>query len=190
MNLRKTIIGVLGALALAFGMVGAAGASTVTDATGTATISGDFLAIGDTVFFQEMTIPDGSTLGTVFNFNNSVVPPGLASFITVSFSGGTTLSTIKDLTFDFNSGANVFPITGPTGALLPAAAGFLVSLVTGPNTIKVTGTTAGAGPGGSFYSASLLATPIPAAGLLFGSALLIGGLYRRRKMVKEFGLPS
>jgi hypothetical protein len=32
--------------------------------------------------------------------------------------------------------------------------------------------------------------PLPATALLFGSALLGGGLMRRRKMIKEFGLPS
>ena len=32
--------------------------------------------------------------------------------------------------------------------------------------------------------------PLPAAALLFGSALLGGGLMRRRKMIKKLGLPA
>ena len=194
MNLRKTIIGALGALALAFGMVGAAEASTVTGATGTADISvngvlnADITAVGDVLFFEEKDILDGKTLATVFNFTNSGVPVGSVSAVVVTVISG--LSTLKNLTFDFNMG-DMFLITDSSGNTLPAANdGFLVSLLGGANTIKVTGTTSGAGAGSSLYSASLLATPIPAAGLLFGSALLIGGLYRRRKMVKEFGLPS
>jgi len=205
MNLRKTIIGALGALALAFGMVGGAGASTIDSFTPTATafISvndapfTDIMAVGDKLVFGEESIPDGTigamfgsdlTVATRFSFDVSGVPLGSALPVLVTFISGA--STLLDLTFEFNSDlATTFKITGPTGNLLPDADGFLVSLLAGTNKVKITGTVSGGG-GSSLYTATLLATPIPAAGLLFGSVLLIGGLYRRRKMVKEFGLPS
>lgn len=56
----------------------------------------------------------------------------------------------------------------------------------GASTIVVSGTAFGGGA----YTLGMSAVPLPAAALLFGSALLGGGLMRRRKMIKEFGLPA
>jgi hypothetical protein len=53
--------------------------------------------------------------------------------------------------------------------------------------MTVTGFTSSAG---GQFSLNVNTVPLPATALLFGSALLGGGLMRRRKMIKEFGLPA
>ena len=66
---------------------------------------------------------------------------------------------------------------------------FLFNVVQGAdaNTITISGTP---GPNNGFSSLDIAAVPIPAAGLLFGGALLGAGLLRRSRIREEVGLPQ
>ena len=187
MNLRKTIIGALGALALAFGMVGAAGASVVSpNSTGFTNMSPDDVlnSPGEEILFA-VTGADTGAISAEFDFTN-LTGFNTGQVVKVSVNANPTVS-IRNLQFLLN-GSSLLQVTSDSDPATILATDFFVALANGLNTLKVTGT--GLLTGASGFNASILATPIPAAGLLFGSALLIGGLYRRRKMVKEFGLPS
>lgn len=104
---------------------------------------------------------------------------------------GPTTYGIANLTFTWEEADTTFmnslTITDGSGfALLGLPTAFFTFLAQAAGyTLTVTGTTLA---GGGDYSL-ITSVPIPAAAFLFGSALLGGGLLRRRKMIKKFGLP-
>lgn len=108
---------------------------------------------------------------------------GIADLKYVWKEGATTILTLLVT----NSAG--FRCDGSNGCAEVGTLPFLFSHVfsTGLFTVQVTGVTLDSG---GDYSLVLTAVPLPAAALLFGSVLLGGGLMRRRKMIKEFGLPA
>lgn len=190
MEMMKILKGAAAALVLSFGFANAGQAATVTGETltGSGFITGDLILPNTSLSFGESfginALAVGTELNAVFGFNNQFAGAVSKVFVTT----GSVASVFEDLQFTFN-GLDVFNITGSAGVALPEFSGFFVNLLNGSNTVSVSGKFLGGSINPS-YSATLVATPIPAAGVLFGSVLLAGGLYRRRKMVKEIGLPA
>lgn len=118
--------------------------------------------------------------------------PGAEYHVDVEFSDGSPAG-FYDLTLSINGGAGI-AITDGNGLQI---VDFLTSaLISGTHATPADNVFVLSGVAFSSssiewpdYSIIIRAVPLPAAALLFGSALLGGGLLRRRKMIKDFGLP-
>lgn len=166
----------------------------LTDANNYTSGSGDLTALGRNILNSPFT--------DVYSFN--VQPGGLTISSTIQsiFEPPTGNEGIKNLTLlwtDTIGAQTLFHITGDFGLQCAAQAGcdgqsvsswpalFASALAAGHATLTIAGSTFSSG---GKYSLFLTAVPLPAAALLFGSAILGGGLMRRRKMIKKFGLPA
>lgn len=206
----KRIFAALGAMMLVFGLIGGASATSfniVTQSTTNLTQGDDYTAIDGQINVGSTSLasigPGGGPFGFVYEFvvaANSTF--NLLQTVSNQNEGGTASWGIQNLTYTW---------TGDTGLGL---SGLLTAVITDGDSNNVTGSdlpfiyvttltnaTAIALSGfitvtgfteaiGGQFSLNVTTVPLPATALLFGSALLGGGLMRRRKMIKKFGLPA
>lgn len=205
----KKIITALGATALVMGLIGGASAASlnvVTYSTTTLTLGDDYTATdgGVTVGNASLaTIGPVGFEGYVYEFELAAgTSYDLLSTVSNQNEGGTAGWGIQNLTYTWtvdagvtSSGPTVVVVTDGgsnniTGSPLPYQFITTMTNATGGALsvfMTVTGFTSSAG---GQFSLNVNTVPLPATALLFGSALLGGGLMRRRKMIKEFGLPA